>query len=88
VPFGRFIADFVCDEAKLIVEIDRGQHDRSSQQEVRRTRFLEGQGYRVLRFWNNEVLENLKGVRTMIAQGLLRDHPHPTRPHQGAGLYS
>ena len=88
VPFGRFIVDFVCHEAKLIIEIDGGQHDRSSEQEVRRTRFLEGQGYIALRFWNNEALENPDGVHTVIAQELRRDHPHPTRPHQGGGLYS
>jgi very-short-patch-repair endonuclease len=88
VPFGRFIADFICHEAKLIVEIDGGQHDRSSEQEVWRTRFLESQGYRVLRFWNNEVLENPDGVHPVIAQELLPDHPYPTRPHQGGVFYS
>ena len=46
VPIGRFIADFVCHAARLIVEIDGGQHDLLSQEEVSRTQFLEGQGYR------------------------------------------
>ena len=50
VPIGGFIADFVCHAARLIVEIDGGQHDRSSEAEASRTRFLEAQGYRVLRF--------------------------------------
>ena len=58
VPIGGFIADFVCHEARLIVEIDGGQHDPSSEAEASRTRFLEAEGYRVLRFWNNEVLDN------------------------------
>jgi very-short-patch-repair endonuclease len=80
VPLGRFIADFVCHEARLIIEIDGGQHDPSSEEEVRRSRFLESQGYRVLRFWNNEVLENLDGVQTVIAQDLRRGHPHPNPP--------
>jgi very-short-patch-repair endonuclease len=80
VPLGRFIADFVCHEAKLIVEVDGGQHDSSSEQEARRTCFLESQGYRVLRFWNNEVLENPDGVQTVVAQDLRRCHPHPDPP--------
>jgi len=58
VPIGGFIADFACHAARLIVEIDGGQHDPSSESEASRTRFLEGEGYRVLRFWNNEVLDN------------------------------
>ncbi|HJU17653.1 MAG TPA: endonuclease domain-containing protein [Stellaceae bacterium] len=80
VPIGRFIADFVCHEARLIVEIDGGQHDPASEPEARRTRFLEGEGYRVLRFWNNEVLENPDGVQIMIAEALRRVHPHPGPP--------
>jgi very-short-patch-repair endonuclease len=50
VPIGRYIADFVCHEARLIVEIDGGQHDRSSPQEAERNGFLQNQGYRILRF--------------------------------------
>jgi very-short-patch-repair endonuclease len=63
VPIGRFIADFVCHEARLIVEIDGGQHDPSSDIEASRTRFLESEGYCVLRFWNNEVLNNRRARR-------------------------
>ena len=51
VPIGRYIADFVCHEARLIVEIDGGQHDRSSPREAERSGFLQDQGYRILRFW-------------------------------------
>jgi very-short-patch-repair endonuclease len=50
VPIGRYIADFVCHEARLIVEIDGGQHDRSSPREAERSGFLQNQGYRILRF--------------------------------------
>ena len=85
VPIGRFIADFVCHAARLIIEIDGGQHELSSEEEASRTRFLESEGYRVLRFWNNEVLGNPEGVRSVIAENLHRGHPHPTLPHQGGG---
>jgi very-short-patch-repair endonuclease len=57
---GPFVADFVCLEAKLIVELDGGQH--SAEKDARRTAFLETRGFRVLRFWNNDVLANLEGV--------------------------
>jgi very-short-patch-repair endonuclease len=76
VPFGQYIADFVCHNVRLIIEIDGGQHERSSPDEAKRARFLEDQGYRVLRFWNNEVLSNFEGVRAIIAREL-RHHPPP-----------
>ena len=86
VPLSPFIADFVCHEAKLIIEIDGGQHDRLSEQEMHRTRFLESQGYRLLRFWNNEVLENPDSVQTVFAQSLHRVTPTQTLPQPGGGL--
>ena len=79
-PIGGFIADFVCQAARLIVEIDGGQHDPSSEAEASRTRFLEAEGYRVLRFWNNEVLDNPEGVRAVIADALHQGSPSPIRP--------
>src|SRR6516164_5038067 len=93
VPIGGFIADFVCHPARLIVEIDGGQHDPSSEAEASRTRFLEAEGYRVLRFWNNEVLGNREGVRAAIADALHQGSPSPIRPttptptlpHRGGG---
>ena len=93
VPIGGFIADFVCHQARLIVEIDGGQHDPSSEAEANRTRFLEAEGYRVLRFCNNEVLDNPEGVRAAIAENLQRVTPTrvvpvtptPTLPHDGGG---
>src|SRR5437899_1689174 len=57
-PIGPFIADFVCQERRLIIEADGGQHAESSTDD-RRTAFLESKGYRVLRFWNNDILQNL-----------------------------
>ena|SRR5215469_8796967 len=70
VPIGRSIADFVCHEARLIVEIDGGQQHRSSPLEAERSGFLQNEGYRILRFWNNEVLANLDGVHETIADEL------------------
>ena len=88
VPIGDYIADFVCHEARLIVEIDGGQHDCSSPQEAERSEFLRGEGYRILRFWNNEVLANIDGVHATIASELGRITPTQTLPHRRGGLLS
>ena len=62
VPIGPYVADFVCAPKKLIVEVDGGQHaDRKASDEAR-TRYLEDEGFCVLRFWNNDVLSNTDGV--------------------------
>jgi len=60
VQIGSYIADFVCHEQRLIVEIDGGQHTPGY--DAARTAFLERAGYRVVRFWNTDVLENTAGV--------------------------
>ena len=73
-PIGPYIVDFMCLEKRVIVEADGGQHDPHS--DARRTRFLEQQGYRVIRFWNNEVLENTEGVLEAI-EVALRETPSP-----------
>ena len=80
VPIGPFIADFVCQKAKLIVEVDGGQHGLDSVREVARTEFLEREGYQVLRFWNNEVLSNLEGVHMVISAALGGSSPPPNPP--------
>jgi len=74
VAIDRFIADFLCFEAKLIVEVDGGQH--GAEADATRTAFLEAQGFKVIRFWNHEVLGNLNGVLETIAAHL---PPHPAR---------
>jgi len=86
VPIGRYIADFVCHEARLILEIDGGQHDRSSPREAERSCFLENQDYRILRFWNTEVRANPAGVHETIADELRRITPTQTLPIKGEGL--
>ena len=73
-PIGPFIADFVCQDCRLIVEADGGQHAESAT-DVRRTAFLEEKGYRVLRFWNNDILENVEGVAQVIISALTTPHP-------------
>jgi len=77
-PVGPFIADFCCTEAKLIVELDGGQHALQQNSDTTRTGLLEAQGYRVLRFWNNEILTNPDGVLQRIALALGVNHrPSP-----------
>ena len=67
-PIGNYIVDFVCMDKKLIIELDGGQHNEPSerQKDNIRTAFLEQQGYRVIRFWNHEVIDNLEGVVDVI----------------------
>ena len=65
-PIDKFIVDFVCFEKKLIVELDGGQHAHAHEEDRERDKNLSEKGYTVLRFWNNEVLENLIGVLKVI----------------------
>ena len=85
VPIGPFICDFVARSAKLVVELDGGRHAVDVEADRLRSRFLEAQGYRTIRFWNNDVLENIEGVMTMVAQAL-SDMPSPTPPASGRGF--
>jgi len=85
-PIGPYFADFACLEAKLIVELDGGQHVEAAGYDENRTRFIEAQGYRVLRFWNNEVLMQTDSVLEQILQALQEDNPHPSPlPQAGEG---
>lgn len=76
-PVGPYFADFACVEAGLIVELDGGQHVEAAAYDESRTRFMQAQGYRVLRFWNNDILANPEGVAETIALSLRHGHPHP-----------
>jgi very-short-patch-repair endonuclease len=69
VPIGKYIVDFVCLEKKLVVEIDGGQHVESQKDKIR-DEWLGVQGFKVLRFWNNEVLENREEVVLKILDNL------------------
>ena len=63
-PIGEYIVDFVCKEEKIIIEIDGGQHNtiENNQLDKERTDFLQSLGYKVIRFWNNEIYENIDGI--------------------------
>jgi len=61
-PIGRYIVDFVSESEKLIVQLDGGQHAQQTEADAERTQALESMGYIVIRFWNNEVIENIDGV--------------------------
>ncbi len=78
---GQYIADFVCREKKLVIEIDGGQHMDAVEYDTMRTKDLEGRGYRVLRIWNHEVFKNIQGVMDGILH-LLETVPHqaPSSP--------
>ncbi|MCA1804433.1 MAG: DUF559 domain-containing protein [Xanthomonadaceae bacterium] len=81
VVIGRYIVDFLCVEAMLIVEADGGQHLEQQAYDSERTRCLERMGYKVMRFWDHEILTEMDGVLEQIVQGLT-DGPSP-RPSPG-----
>jgi very-short-patch-repair endonuclease len=66
-PLGPYIVDFICIEKKLIIEVDGGQHDDNKFYDSKRDNWLENKGFRVLRFWNNEVLTYIENVKEVIA---------------------
>ena len=70
VPFGPYTADILCFSARLVIEVDGGQHALTQAYDAARMRLIEQQGYRVLRFWNNDVFENTEGVIEQISFSL------------------
>jgi very-short-patch-repair endonuclease len=68
VPIGPYVADFACLAARLVIEVDGSQHGLSveASKDAERTRWLEREGYRVIRFWNNEVMKNISSVLEAI----------------------
>jgi very-short-patch-repair endonuclease len=84
---GSYFADFASHQAKIVIEVDGGQHFGSASDEVR-TRYLEANGYRILRFWNNDVLQNISGVLVTIDTAINADGPptpDPSPPQAGGG---
>jgi very-short-patch-repair endonuclease len=88
---GPFFADFACHQCKLIIEVDGGQHNepQRAQADASRTVYLESNGYRVLRFWNNDVLTNIDGVSEVILAAITEQQsaptPDPSPPQAGGG---
>src|SRR5580704_5673034 len=82
-PIGPYIVDFACREQRLIIEVDGGQH-AENERDVARDQYLRDRGYRVLSFWNNEVLENTDGVLETIAEAL-GSSPSPRLRGEGRG---
>jgi len=72
-PIGEYIVDFVCAERKLIIEVDGGQHVEQAEYDESRSKWLQAQGYRVLLFWNHDVLAMPDAVLTKILQELERN---------------
>jgi very-short-patch-repair endonuclease len=84
---GPYFADFASHQLRVIIEVDGGQHSVSGS-DATRTRYLEANAYRVLRFWNNEVRENMSGVLAAIDTAINADRPptpDPSPPQAGGG---
>jgi very-short-patch-repair endonuclease len=80
VPIGPYVADFVCRARKLVIELDGGQHAEQANDDAKRTAELEALGYRILRFWNNDVLTNTDSVLEAIRLDLKLE-PSAPPPH-------
>jgi lysyl-tRNA synthetase class 2 len=77
MPVGPYVVDFCCESLRLIIELDGGQHSLNTAGGAHRTAALEAQGYLVLRFWNNDVLQNIDGVLQTIVDTASPEPPHP-----------
>ena len=77
-PIGRYVVDFVCFENQLIVEVDGGQHQARARADAKRTKWLTSQGFRVIRYWNNQVLTETSAVQEAVLAALeARTSPSP-----------
>ena len=85
MPVGPYFADFLCREAKLIVELDGYSHDTRIEHDRRRDAFLKAEGYDVLRFANGDVTSNLDGIAQTISLALADAGPPPAPPASGRG---
>jgi very-short-patch-repair endonuclease len=83
-PIGPYIVDFACFDARLVIEIDGGQHADAARSDSIRDAWLAREGFRILRFWNNEVLGNIEGVMQQITLSLQAPSPQPS-PTRGEG---
>jgi very-short-patch-repair endonuclease len=74
-PIGNYVVDFVCFEKNIIIEVDGGQHAEERNRDRSRDLRLTNEGFRVLRFWNNEVIENIEGVLELIKKSIWPPSP-------------
>ena len=74
-PMGPYVVDFFGPEANLVIEVDGGQHSDQAAKDDIRTNWIEARGYRIIRFWNNDVLANTEGVLRMILDALRAGPP-------------
>jgi len=82
-PLGPYIVDFICHEIGLVIEVDGGQHQDAAAYDSRRDAWLRERGYQVLRFWNNEVMQQMDGVLEAIRVFVEANRAHsrsPSRP--------
>jgi len=86
-PVGSYVVDFVCLEAKLVVEVDGGQHSERQGYDASRTEWLRQRGFRVIRFWNHEVMNDIEAVKAAIWEVLYEGSQPPSQPSplQGEG---
>ncbi len=85
-PLGPYIVDFINFEKKIVIEVDGGQHTKSPAKDKKRDDWLNEEGFEVMRFWNNEVFENLDGIWQVIRDRLITPSPVPS--HRGRGKRS
>ena len=77
-PIGKYIVDFVNFERKIVIELDGGQHATEKAKDEERDKWLKGQGFEILRFWDNDVFKNTEGILEVIRRKLLlAPHPDP-----------
>jgi very-short-patch-repair endonuclease len=82
----NYIVDFVCFEKRLVIELDGGQHSVQTQMDLIRDNYLRDQGFKILRFWNNEIMKNINGVMEVIRETLISSpSPYPS-PARGEGF--
>ena len=82
-PIGQYVADFVNFKKKLIIELDGGQHKIQKDEDKKRDDWFEERGFKVLRFWNNDVFENIEGILEVVREKLLSPSPNPSRQGRG-----
>jgi very-short-patch-repair endonuclease len=83
---GPYFVDFACFAGRLVIELDGGQHAIKKEKDRARDSWLKDEGFEVLRFWDNEVFENLDGVLERIGKRLIFPHPDPLPEGEGENL--